>query len=289
MNDSKSNNTFRPKQVLAPTPQLYDELVGDGMGNLAKVTVAEIMPIDLDSVILDDGCGTGAGTAAVVEAVGQDIASRLSIKGVDINEGALDLYKQKAAQNNWPAEAITSDAGKLNTVASSTFTHVIGTALLFVLPEDGIPAIKEIYRTLKPGGVVALNSWAYVPNMDPIRTASRLTRPEGTPELRGGLDKWEDASFLRSVIEKGGFEEDKITLTKRDVYVTTTSVDHYANMLWSFIGGTTAVGWLESDEYKWDQAIEIVKAELRKTDGYKELEGGRLQLKFVANVAIATK
>jgi hypothetical protein len=126
--------------------------------------------------------------------------------------------------------------------------------------------------------------------MDPIRAASKRTRPEGTPEIRGGLDKWEDAESLRSVIRQSGFMKDKITLNKRNIHVTTTaSINHYATMLWSFIGGTTAVCWLESDEEKWNEVIEIIKTELRKTDGFKELEGGRLQLKFVANIAIATK
>ena len=36
-------------------------------------------------------------------------------------------------------------------------------------------------------------------------------------------------------------------------------------------------------------AVEIVKEELRNTDGYKELDGGKLQLKFLANIVIATK
>jgi len=172
-------------------------------------------------------------------------------------------------------------------VADASISHAIGTALLFVLPEDGVPAVKEAYRTLKPGGAVAFNSWAYVPTMNPIRAASRQTRPEGTPEIRGGLDKWEDAAFLKSAIGKGGFID--ISLVQRDVYVTTTSLDRYATMLWSFIGGTTGVGWLESDEDKWDEAVDIVKAELRKTDGCEELEGGRLKLKFVAHIVVATK
>jgi ubiquinone/menaquinone biosynthesis C-methylase UbiE len=289
MNNPDNTKKFRPPQALAPTPQLYDELVGDGMENLAEATVSDMPAFNAGSVVLDHGCGTGAGTAAVVDAAGRDGVTQISIKGVDINEAALEAYKKKAAENQWPAEAIKADAGKLDDIADSTFTHAIGTAFLFVLPEDGVPAMKEIYRTLKPGGAVALNSWAYVPNMGPIRAASSQTRPEGTPEIRDGLDKWSNPSFLKGVIEKAGFSGDAITLTRRDVYVTTTTIDRYATMLWSFIGGTTASGWLESDEHKWDEAVDIVKEELRKTEGFEELEGGRMRLKFVANIAVATK
>ncbi len=286
MNNPESNNTYKPKQALAPTPQLYDELSGDGMETLAEATVAEILPIPSGSIILDDGCGTGCGTAAIVAKVRD--ASGLTIKGVDINEDALALYKQKAAENNWPAEAIKEDAQALS-IPDSTFTHAIGTAFVFVLPDEGIPAIKEIYRTLKPGGVAALNTWAYVPNIAPIQAASRYTRPEGTPLPRAGMEFWQEPGHLQRIVEEGGFCKENITVTKRDVYVITTGIDRYATMLWSFIGGTTTAGWLESDEIKWDEAIEIVKKELSETDGYKELDGGRIQLKFVANIAVATK
>jgi len=93
MNNSDSNKTFKPKQALAPTPQLYDELVGDGIENLAEA----------GSVLLDLGCGTGAGTSAIVGVVPSDTASAISIKDIDINEAALGLYKKKAGEHGWPA------------------------------------------------------------------------------------------------------------------------------------------------------------------------------------------
>jgi len=94
---------------------------------------------------------------------------------------------------------------------------------------------------------------------------------------------------LRSVVEKGGFEKEKIVMTKADVFVTTSEITRYAAMLWSFIGGTSASGWLRSDEKNWDRAVEIVIEELQKTDGYEPVDGGHCQLKFVANIAVATK
>ncbi|KAF3034360.1 hypothetical protein E8E11_004795 [Didymella keratinophila] len=290
INASQSNNTFAPKQALSPTPQLYDELVGDGMEELAKATVAMIGHMEKGSVILDMGCGTGAGTAAVAEAVSNDVLSTLSIQGIDINEDILGVYTRKALEGGWPAQVIVGDAGDLTAVVpDASVTHVVGTALLFVLPNDGMAALKETKRILAPGGMVVLNAWAYVPNMVPIRIASQRTRPLGTPEIRGGMDKWSDSNFLRSTIEKAGFSKDKITLVQRDVYCHAAKLDHYATMLWSFIGGTTPVGWLESDEENREKAIDIVKEELLQTDGFQLLEDGRVCLKFVANIAVATK
>ena len=179
MNNSESVNNFVPKQALAPTPQLYDELVGDSMEKLPKASLAKIPPILTGAVIHDNGCGTGAGTAAIVDAIA-GTTMEVSIKGTDTNDQALEIYNRSAVDKSWLAEALKMDSQKLSFPAD-TFSHSIGNALLFVLPNDGIDALKETYRTLKPGGTVVVNSWAYAPNMEPLQTAAKVTRPPGTP------------------------------------------------------------------------------------------------------------
>ncbi|KAK8119949.1 S-adenosyl-L-methionine-dependent methyltransferase [Apiospora kogelbergensis] len=286
MNAPEGEVRFVPKQAIAPTPQLYDELVSDSMENLARASLVVAGPIKDGDVINDNGCGTGAGTAAVVEAVDGDIS--ISIKGNDINDDALAVYRKNAADDAWPAVGVHDDSNALH-FGDGTFDLTIGNALLFVLPDDGVGAIKEVHRTLKPGGSAVFNSWKYVPNMPPLEAAAKATRPEGTPLPRAGLDKWSSAEFLQGIVEEGGFKTENITMHQAPVSVTTSEVNRYANMLWSFIGGTTPVGWLKSDEDNWDKAIQVIKDELKKTEGYKEIEGGRLQLQFVANIVVAKK
>jgi len=149
MNNPESDVKFVPTQALAPTPQLYDELVGDSMEQLAKASLAQIPSLLAGTVIHDNGCGTGAGSAAIVESTSEKV--EITIKATDINEKAIRIYKARAAENGWPAEVSKVDALKL-TFADHTFSHSIGNALVFVLPNDGIDAIKEMHRTLKPGG-----------------------------------------------------------------------------------------------------------------------------------------
>jgi SAM-dependent methyltransferase len=161
--------------------------------------------------------------------------------------------------------------------------------LLFALPDDGVPAVRENHRCLKPGGVLIVNSWHYVPNIAPVQTAARATRPPGTAAPREGLDKWSDREFLRHVVVAGGFDEDRVTLSQADVCFTTTDLRHFATMLWSFMGGTAETGWLTSDVDHWDEAVGIVVDELRTTRGFRDLGDGRAQLRFVANIAVATK
>ena len=287
MNAPEGKVKFIPKQALAPSPQLYDELVSDSMENLAKTSLTLIPRITSGVTINDNGCGTGAATAAVVLSLEGSPAS-VAVKGNDINEDAIKIYRKRTEEGGWPAEGVNMDSNHL-TFAAGTFDLSIGNALLFVLPNDGIDAVKEVYRTLKPGGQAIFNSWAYVPNMSPLEIAAKETRPEGSPLPRAGLEKWTKADFLHQVMRDGGFQQHQITVHQREVYTTVGEMNRYANMLWSFIGGTTPIGWLESDEKNWDNAINVIIRELKKTDGYREVEGGRSELKFIANIAVATK
>ncbi|KAK8877037.1 S-adenosyl-L-methionine-dependent methyltransferase [Apiospora arundinis] len=288
MNAPEGVVNFVPKQAVAPTPQLYDELVSDSMENLAKASLSLAEAIPNGAVINDNGCGTGAGTAAILDAVAGKSGISITVKGNDINDDALAVYRKRAAEHKWPAEGVHADSNELR-FGDCTFDLAIGNALLFLLPDDGIGAVKEVHRTLKPGGLAFFNSWKYVPNMPVLEAAAKATRPEGTPLPRAGLEKWASAGFLQSVVEKGGFQSDRISMHEVPVSVTTSEPNRYANMLWSFIGGTTPVGWLKSDEENWDKAIDIIKEELKKTKDYKEIEGNRLQLQFVANIAVAKK
>ncbi|KAG5752291.1 hypothetical protein H9Q70_005044 [Fusarium xylarioides] len=285
MNAPESDRTFSPKQALKPTPELYGEIVGDGMERLAAASLSCTEPFDDSNVIFHDvGCGLGAGTGAIMSLKQDNIV----IKGTDINDNVLELYRKNIAANKWPAEALKMDASKLD-FPDETFTHCIGNALLFVLENDGVDAIKEMHRTLKPGGVAILNSWAHTPTIPAIHAAAKKTRPAGTPLPREGLDKWEDKDFLLDVIIKGGFEPDKVKLIQKDVYVTIGDLKRFATMIWSFIGGTSKAGWLETDEENWDAAVDSVVDALSQTRGYEKLEDGKNKIMFQAHVTVATK
>ncbi|KAI1070703.1 hypothetical protein LB507_006720 [Fusarium sp. FIESC RH6] len=285
MNAPESDNPYVPKQALKPTPALYGELVGDGMEQLAAASISCIDLPTSEVIFHDVGCGLGAATAAIAATSN---GSNVNIIGSDIDDNVLDLYRQEIAKNNWPAEAVKADATALD-FPNKTFTHAIGNALLFVLPNDGIDAIKEIHRTLKPDGIAILNSWAYTPTLPAIIAACEKTRPVGTPLPRQGLEKWEDSDFLRRVITQGGFSSETVKLENRDVFVTIGGLKHLSTMLWSFIGGTSSVGWLESDEENWDVAVEAVVEALQNSEGFKNLGDDKNVVMFKANIAIATR
>ncbi|RGP74724.1 s-adenosyl-l-methionine-dependent methyltransferase [Fusarium sporotrichioides] len=286
MNAPESDNPYAPKQALKPTAELYGELAGDGMEQLASASISFIdFASSSEAIVHDIGCGLGAATAAIVAA---SSANNTKITGSDIDDKVLGIYREQIAKNNWPAEAVKADAIALP-FANGTFTHIIGNALLFVLPNNGIDAMKEMYRTLKPNGIAIVNSWAYLPTLPAIVAACEKTRPAGTPLPRQGLEKWESEDFLRNIVLQGGFTVDKVKMEKKDVFVTIGELKHFATMLWSFIGGTSAAGWLESDEENWDVAVDTVVEALKKSEGFEELGEGKNKIMFKANVVVAKK
>lgn len=278
MNGPESKNTFMPKQALIPTADLFKELTADAMENMSRSSLAQIS-IPPGAVVHDNGCGVGAGSNAFFEK-----QPEITIKATDIDDRALEICRQRTSA--WPAEVSHMDSNKL-TFPDGTFSHSLANALIFVLPNDGVDGVKEMYRTLQPGGIALINSIAYGPNIIPIQQTAARTRPEGTPLPRQGSEKWHSSDFLKSVVEQGGFTDVKMAQTS---YHSTTKTDltRFSTMLWSFVGGTGAAGWLESDEERWDEAIGVLSEELQKAKGFKVTEDG-LQLEFLLNIAIATK
>lgn len=94
------------------------------------------------------------------------------------------------------------------------------------------------------------------PSMDPT---AKVTRPAGTPLPGQGMGKWSQTEHLRSVIENGGSENDTISNSKGG----------YSQPPWCCIGGTSTIGWLESDKENRDRVAGVVMEELRKTGGMR--------------------
>jgi len=105
-----------------------------------------------DPAVLELGCGTGMLTQYVLEQM-----PRLRLLGCDISPKALRIAAGRCAAYRsvrFCVADVLSMACK-----PAAFDAVIGNAVLHHLPVDG--AVREIFRVLKPGGVLAL----FEPNM----------------------------------------------------------------------------------------------------------------------------
>ncbi|KAH7027899.1 S-adenosyl-L-methionine-dependent methyltransferase [Microdochium trichocladiopsis] len=296
MNGALTDNTFSPKQALAPTPELYNELASGGADKVAMASLACTAPIPAGSVVHDNGCGTGFSSAAILASLADGVKpGDIAIKATDMSDDALTAYRMAAEKRaaDWPSTAWETqqmDASNL-TFADETFTHSFMSLVIFVLSNNGVDAMKHVYRTLKPGGTAIVNYWSDLPNLPALRAAAEATRPSGTPRILDMMGDWFGPDKLRKTMEEAGFSPEKVSVQEVDIPIKLpdNSIDRFAFMLWSFLGGSTSAGWLRSDEERWDEAVGIVADKLRASKGYKKLEDGTEHLAFKAAITVATK
>lgn len=289
MSNVKPTERFFPKRATDPTWERWLELNGDGGEQLGAVSLEEIPPFPPGSIIHDNGCGTGATTHAIMASVSPEIAATFKITATDIYEPALKIYREKAEAVSWPVEVETMDADRLS-FPDESFTHSIASAIIFNGPKNnGVEAVKEMFRTLKPGGKMVVNSFAFTSKEQPLLVAARATRPEGTPLPRHGLGQWVDPEFLGGIVEAGGFAKEKVSVRQKEMFANAGDFDTHTERSWSYQGAAMGVGWTKGDEERWEEALGIFREELKKTEGFRMLEDGTAVLRSVVNIVTATK
>jgi ubiquinone/menaquinone biosynthesis C-methylase UbiE len=287
MTDSHSTDAFWPRQMIPVTPETIKEVTRDGGERIAAASLEQIPRIPAGSIIHDNGCGAGAATAMIIASVAPEIASSLQIKGTDIDTAAIAAYNARSKYSSWPAEGLVMDSNALS-FPDETFTHSIGNAMVFLTRNNGIDAVKEMYRTLKPGGTLLVNCFAYNPHLGAVREASRSTRPGGILPAWDSFEHWQDPAIIAGILEAGGFEKEKVKVQQRAVSVDVGDFDRHAEVTWSFRGMPSA-GWSRLDEERWDEAVEILKRKIGKTEGFRILEDGSAVIRFVVSVATVVK
>jgi len=128
-------------------------------------------------VVMDLGCGSGAYTTSLAQAVGESG----KVYAVDIQAGMLEQLKRKLAnpenQDITNIELTQADAGNLP-FADESFDLASMISVLQETPERG-KALREVKRVLKRGGILAVTE--FLPDPDyPLRaTTIKLGQREG--------------------------------------------------------------------------------------------------------------
>ena len=122
----------------------------------------------MDGLILDAGVGTGRNFPFY--------PSSAKITGIDVSAAMLARARQRLDQAHAEVELREMDVTRLE-FPDEHFDYAVATFLFCVLPdEQQTPALVEIKRVLKPGGILRLLE--YVRPTDPFRrTITKLWEP----------------------------------------------------------------------------------------------------------------
>jgi ubiquinone/menaquinone biosynthesis C-methylase UbiE len=148
-----------------------------------------------DARVLDGGCGTGGLILRLRQA-----RPAAHFVGVDLMPVACELARQRCG----PAVEIRQANVMALPYEAGSFDVVVSSDLLCQI-EDPRGAVVEMFRVLRPGGVVAINApayrWMWSYHDDAVQSTFRFTRPEIADFLRGAgfrdarLTHWNALAF----------------------------------------------------------------------------------------------
>ncbi|RFA12373.1 SAM-dependent methyltransferase [Subtercola boreus] len=134
----------------------YDRFMGRFSTPLAKLFVDGIAP-PRDALALDVGCGPGALTRELIEALGPG-----QVSAVDPSEPFVS-----AARSRFPGTDIRIAWAESLPYPDDTFDLTLSQLVIHFIA-DPVAAIREMARVTRPGGRIAANVWDFQGNRGPL-------------------------------------------------------------------------------------------------------------------------
>lgn len=274
---------FQPKQITKYQAEHLAELQGNVSEQAIEYILGLIPPFSDGDVVHDNACGYGAVTETIMGLVPP---ATIHIEATDINKQFVQGVAALADKNSWPVSTAVMSAQEL-TFPNDNFTHSFNSFAFHCLG-DHDAAARQVYRTLKPGGTAVASIWVSMPHVDALQRAHWRTRGvDGPMPTLLPVEGFQEAD-LRKSLEAGGFKSENITCSNKDCYLRVSDLRRWAQLAWSYLGPLPA-GWTQSDEKKWDEAIDDIVVGLQSGYGITQNEHGETVLKMVACVAVASK
>lgn len=238
-----------------------------------------------DAEVLDNACGTGI--------IAEEIARRCSDKGIEIPritsvdaaENMVEVARAKFAGTahaerlrfaQLPAERLELPDG--------AFSHSI-TNLGILFFGDGEEGAREIWRTLRSGGVAVVTSWSDLGYLDAvIRPAQKAVKPEVTPLNFPLAERWINAEGVKEGLKKVGFSS--VDVFEEGAHYGSADVEELVRLLGEKFPGATE-GWAEEDKEKFRAEVDKLarKAGVPYKMGGKDMVG----IPMMGIIAVCTK
>ncbi|KAI4597535.1 hypothetical protein KJ359_004237 [Pestalotiopsis sp. 9143b] len=274
---------FQPKQLTQYQAEHLSELQGDVSETMMEYILALTPPFTEGNIIHDNACGSGAVLSTILT---NDHPSNLHIEATDVNPQFVKGCAELAEKNNWPVTASLQSAQDI-TFLDNYFDYSF-TNFAFHCLGDHDAAARQVYRTLKPGGVAVASIWVYMPHVDALQHAHWRTRgQDGSMPALLPLEGFVQED-LRKALAAGGFEEENIEFSEKTCFLKVSNLERFAQLSWSYLG-PLPTGWSQNDEDKWDGATPDIVQLLQRGDGITKNEKGETLLKMVACIALAKK
>ena len=190
-----------PLSAAAPWNLVADGYAETTMQMLAQYAEEAITAVNLQpgAVILDVACGPGSLALRLADEVAH-------VHCIDFSEAMLDIFQQRIKRAGLGNIAVKHGDAQALPYADNMFDAAFSMFGLMFFP-DRSKGFAEIYRTLKPGGTIAVTSWAPVdqsPAMQTMFGALRVMKPE-IPEPQRAVATLENPEVFKQELQDAGF------------------------------------------------------------------------------------
>lgn len=250
-----------PFAALNMAAQQYESMTSGSTRELARHMIPLSPPIFQSSTILDNACGTGivaqevllnrfSANAPLPKITCVDVAPPMVGVARDIFRGMLSSYNSHIpsteAGDHDRGEVVKCDImpGEELKLPDEHFTHSFtNQGILFF--KDPAKGAREIYRTLKTGGVAIVTTWASLGHVDLAREVQKSYKPESTIMPFPIAEEWYQAEHLKKTLEAAGFKD--VEVSEKSVWFAKKSVEElgmWLYMMWA----NFAVGFSEEEK-----------------------------------------
>lgn len=177
------------------------------------------------AAILDVACGPG--TLALMVA-----REAREVHGIDFSVPMLDIFRQHIERAGFKNITIQHGDAQALPYADSIFDAAFSMFGLMFFP-DRSKGFAEIHRVLKPGGTIAVTSWAPIdrsPAMQIMFGAIRTINP-GIPEPQKAIDTLENPDVFELEMLDAGFRNVQIQSVTRFAFPVTTIPKFWDDMV----------------------------------------------------------
>ncbi len=198
---------MRKKPDFLAMPEPWDLVAGGyaetTMAMLAQYAeqVIEVSGLKSDDKVLDVACGPGTLSLLLADQVA-------SVHAIDFSEQMLSLLDQQIHDTGLDHLYTHHGDGQALPYDGDSFDAAFSMFGLMFFP-DRNKGFSEIYRTLKPGGKVAVSSWAPVdqsPAMQMMFGALKIIKPE-LPEPKMVIESLENPEVFEQELKDAGFKD----------------------------------------------------------------------------------
>ena len=201
----------QPIQITTSPSEIYERYMVPAIFARWSTVLLELVAPQAGERVLDLACGTGivARTAASMVQPGGEVF------GVDFNPAQIATARSIDSSIEWRE----GDAGSLP-FTDQEFDLVVCQQGFQFFP-DGVQAVKEIHRVLKPGGRVGIAVWSSIEKCPGYPALVHALERRVGSSAAGLIHIWGDSVEVRRLFADGGFPDaDVVTLSNDAIFAS---------------------------------------------------------------------